>query len=990
MPTRELLSPAQRTQFLSLPAEMSEQMLARYYTLSSEDLVRIRRHRRSHNKLGFAVQLAYLRFPGRTWTASEEASALVVSYIANQLKVNPMGIVQYAAEREATRFEHLVELQKAYSFRQFTPRDYREISIWLMPLALSTDAGPALVGALIEEMRKRKIIIPGITTMERLGWEVRRRAQRQVFRLLMEGLTNLQRTQLQALLTVPAFSRQTLLVWLRQPPGAASPTNFLKVVQRLRWIRELGLDPQVTSRIHQNRLQQLAREGARMTAQRLGEFDAERRDATLVAFLLATAEDLVDQALDMHDRLLGQQFKKGERKQEDHIKKSRKAINEKVLLYARVGKALITAKEETLDAYAAIESVVPWERFVGTVQEAEQLTTTTEVDTVEILVSRYPQLRKYTKELLATFEFQATEANEPLLKALTLLNELNEAGRRNMPKLAPTAFVTGRWEEHIFQEEGIDRHAYELCALSELRSGLRSGDIWIAGSRQHKALEDYLLSNAAWQLHKQAGTTEVIIPADFPTYLAERKEELHRQLSTVEQLLREEKLPDVRLVKGELVITPLVKAVPDEVDALTRQAYDLLPRIKLPDLLLEVDSWAPFSRHFTHLQTGEPPKDRTALFAALLADAINLGLTKMAEACAGMTFNRLAWVVDWHVRDETYTKALAEIINYHHRIPFAAYWGDGTTSSSDGQRFKAGGRPEATAQVNLRYGTEPGVTFYTHLSDQYGPYRVKVISSAVRDAPHMVDGLLYHETDLNIHEHYSDTWGYTDQVFGMTHLLGFRFAPRIRDLGDKRIYSFEKPTTYPGLEFFLGGTINVKQMEAHWDDLLRLTSSLRKGTVTASLILCKLASYPRQNGLAWALREIGRVEKSLFALDWLQNPPLRRRVQVGLNKGEARNGLARAVFSNRLGEIRDRSYEDQRYRASGLNLVVAAIILWNTVYLAEAVEALKNKGVEVKEEYLEHLSPLGWEHINLTGDFQWNMKQIPLQGQLRPLRTKTT
>src|SRR5258708_19420079 len=139
----------------------------------------------------------------------------------------------------------------------------------------------------------------------------------------------------------------------------------------------------------------------------------------------------------------------------------------------------------------------------------------------------------------------------------------------------------------------------------------------------------------------------------------------------------------------------------------------------------------------------------------------------------------------------------------------------------------AGGRPEASAQVNLRYGTEPGVTFYTHLSDQYGPYRVKVISSTVRDAPHMIDGLLYHETGLQIHEHYSDTWGYTDQVFGIAHLLAFRFAPLILDLGDKPLYSFHNPPTYPGLESFLGGTINVKQMETHWDDLLRLTSSLR-------------------------------------------------------------------------------------------------------------------------------------------------------------------
>src|SRR5260370_31778456 len=93
MPTRELLSPAQRAQFLSLPAQMSEQMLARHYTLSSEDLARIRRHRRPHNKLGFAVQLAYLRFPWRTWTASDDVSPPVLSYIANQLKVNPMGII---------------------------------------------------------------------------------------------------------------------------------------------------------------------------------------------------------------------------------------------------------------------------------------------------------------------------------------------------------------------------------------------------------------------------------------------------------------------------------------------------------------------------------------------------------------------------------------------------------------------------------------------------------------------------------------------------------------------------------------------------------------------------------------------------------------------------------------------------------------------------------------------------------------------------------
>src|SRR5712691_1143160 len=135
----------------------------------------------------------------------------------------------------------------------------------------------------------------------------------------------------------------------------------------------------------------------------------------------------------------------------------------------------------------------------------------------------------------------------------------------------------------------------------------------------------------------------------------------------------------------------------------------------------------------------------------------------------------------------------------------------------------------------------------------------------------------------------------TDQVFSTCHLLGFRFAPRLRDLGDRKLYPIEKPSSYPDLDLLIGGAVNVKQITDHWDELLRLTTSLRLGTVTASLMLRKLASYPRQNGLAWALREVGRIEKTLFTLEWFQSLELRRRVQVGLNKGEARNALARAV-----------------------------------------------------------------------------------------------
>ena len=168
-------------------------------------------------------------------------------------------------------------------------------------------------------------------------------------------------------------------------------------------------------------------------------------------------------------------------------------------------------------------------------------------------------------------------------------------------------------------------------------------------------------------------------------------------------------------------------------------------------------------------------------------------------------------------------------------------------------------------------------------------------------------------------------------------------------------------------------------------ELLQPPTTL-KTPASALLMLRKLGSYPRQNGLAVALRELGRIERILFILDWLQSVELRRRVHTGLNKGEARNALARAVFFYRLGEIRDRSFEQQQYRASGLTLATAAIALWNTVYLERATNALRENGHTPDPALRKHLSPLGWEHVNLTGDYQWRNTAKLGKSKFRPLR----
>jgi len=303
VPTRELLAPSQRAPFTELPAELDDRTLGRHYTLSDADLGVIRRRRRASTQLGFAVQLDYARFPGRALGVGEDAHPQVVATLASQLGIDPGAFAAYRQGRDTTRREHLLELQRAFGYRSFSAPVYRELAGWLLPIALSTDVGPVLVGAVVDELRARQILAPALSTIERLAWETRRRAQRLIFVRLTAALTDAQRSQLDALLVVPAGGRITPLAALRQPPSRPTPATFLALAGQLETIRALGLNPDVARQVHQTRP---AREGARYSPQFPQRFAPERRYATLVAFLLETGASLTDQALELHDRLIGQ------------------------------------------------------------------------------------------------------------------------------------------------------------------------------------------------------------------------------------------------------------------------------------------------------------------------------------------------------------------------------------------------------------------------------------------------------------------------------------------------------------------------------------------------------------------------------------------------------------------------------------------------------------------------------------------------------------
>jgi TnpA family transposase len=968
MPRRHALTAAQLDELFALPIEKN--ILIRYWTLADTDLEEIHRRRRERNRLGFALQLCVLRYPGRLLQPGELIPAEPLRFVADQVGATPEALAAYAA-RFQTRYQQLDALREGFGFADFTTGHRHQILAWLLPVALAMTSAAAIATTLMDELRRRRLIVPGPFIVEQLVVAAMILAERQVAHQLTRSLLPIQTNALDALLTTKEGTAISRLVWARQPPGAPGHRALARLVEQRAILNVIAIDPACAEGVHPERLRKLAREGARFTAQHLRALSPLRRRATMVATVLDTITRLTDDTVALFDRAVGRMFRRAEVREQDAMIRDARAINDKVRLLARLGAALIEAREGGADLQEAVASAIGWDKLARSVEEAKRLARPDKADLSALAARAWPVLHRLGPLFLGSLRFHAVPAAAATLRGVELLRSIYESGGRKWPRSLPTSFLRPAWREAVLSADGAERRTWEAATLLALRDRLRAGDIWVEGSRQWRAVEDQLIAPALFAAMREAGPLPVAAPATGEEYLAERRALLEQRLAEVAAKAAADGLEDVRINGDELKITPLKAATPEEAETLADRLYGMMPNLRITSLLAEVDRWIGFTGAFTHLHSGAPVEDRRVALTAVLADATNLGLTRMAEACSVASYRQLAWTTAWHLREETYRQALAILVNAQQRQPLAASFGAADVSSSDGQHFPTAGPGEAVGAVNAHYERTASALFYTHLSARQAPYHTVAIPPS-GEAAYVIDGLLYHEADLSIGTHHTDGGGVSDHNFALAYLLGFYFAPRIPNLAERRLYTFAPTSAWPALEPFIAGRIDEKLITAHWNGVLRFATSVRTGTASASLLLKRLGAYPRQNGLALALREIGRIERTLFMLDWLELPGLRRQATVELNKGEARNALARAICFHRLGRLRDRAVEAQQYRASGLTLVTAAIALWNTVYLGRALDDLRCGGEIIPDALLGHLAPVGWQHINLTGDYLWD------------------
>lgn len=963
MPGRIPMTTRQRAALLMLPDD--EAAIVKHYSLSGEDMTAIDTARTPATRLGYALQLCCLRYPGRHLRHGELLPAVMLDHIAEQVGVDAKVIADFA-RRTPTRYDQLAAIKTRFGFSDLSRPHRVELRTWLTNEAASIIDGRALLGRLLDEMRARRIVIPGVSVVERMAAEAIHQAETDLVAAIDGGLGHEMRQQLDALIDDKVHDRQSRLSWLREPEPRVASASLLEIVEKITLIRGTGISAFSPDVRHEPRLGQFAREGVRYTAQAFQQMRPARRRVVLLATLRELEATLTDAAIDMFIALVGRAHLRARKRLEQRVAVSGREGRERMLRIARVLEAISQAARAGGDVAAAVDAVASLDIIDADAAIIRRTASPHRNEVLDEIAAEYRAFKRMGPSFVRAFDFQGRAGMQPLRDAMAILADLDGDWRRALPDDVPLGHVEHRWRRHVMTAGGIDRTHWEMATYSALSNALASGGIWVPTARVHRALS-VLLAPPASPVPKPAFSL-----GDPHAWLDERAARLD---SALREVARDLDKRDPPLFAGERLRFPKdPKEDPgqDEGRQLALTCYGMVPATRITDVLSQVQRWTGFTRHFGHVSTGLPPADERAFLATLIAEATNLGLSRMAEVCGAGSRRALLRMQTWHMREETFRAALACMTDAIHAEPIATWFGQGHRASADGQAFHLGGPGEAGGAVNAHYGRDPMVKIYTTITDRYAPLHQTVIAGTAGEAIHALDGILGHESSADITALHTDGGGVSDIVFAVMHLLGLDFEPRIPRLSDRQLYGFEPARRYGRLAPLFGRRLGRDLIVSHWAEIAEVIAAMRDRTVTPSLILKKLSAYRQQNSLAAALREVGRIERTLFTLRWFDDTDLRRTVTAELNKGEARNSLARAVAFHRLGRFRDRGLENQQTRAAALNLVTAAIILFNCRYLGRAVDELRHRGTPVDPAMLSRLSPLGWDRINLTGDYIWS------------------
>lgn len=469
-----------------------------------------------------------------------------------------------------------------------------------------------------------------------------------------------------------------------------------------------------------------------------------------------------------------------------------------------------------------------------------------------------------------------------------------------------------------------------------------------------------MVSKEEWSLIKQ-NVTKLAVSNNYEEYIQERKDTLLQRIKWVNENVQT--LEGVSLLNDEIHVKRLEKNTPEEAKDYSKSIYKMLPKIKLTNLLIEVASWTKFDDQFTHASTFKSPNndEKDIIMATLIAMGTNIGLSKMADATDDITYYQMANTAQWRLYDDALSRAQSTLVNFLHKLSLPYYWGDGSTSSSDGMRVQIG-VSSLHAEHNPHYGSGKGATIY-----RFG----------VWEAIYIIDGLMKNKSDIQPYTIHGDTQAQSTPVFALTYLLGIKLMPRIRNWKDLKFYRVDKKHKYKHIDSLFSDVVDWKLIETHWKDMLQVVLSIKAGKIVPSTLLRKLNNYSHKNKLYQAFKELGRVIRTIFLLGYISDIEMRQQITSTTNKMESYNGFSKYFSFGGEGVISENDPDEQEKRIKYNNLVANAVILQNVVDMTLILKELSANGVEFTKSDVATLSPYITKHIKRFGDYVIDLENIP-------------
>lgn len=544
----------------------------------------------------------------------------------------------------------------------------------------------------------------------------------------------------------------------------------------------------------------------------------------------------------------------------------------------------------------------------------------------------------------------------------------------------PQRFISDNMRRYIYEqdpdeEKNIKVDRYEFLIYRLLRNRLEAGDAFCRESIRFRSFEDDLIDDEKWQQKDKLLADAGLITFRQPIHehLDKLKQQLERRLTEVNQRIASGENEHVHKKRGRYGRWTLSNT--RDTESINHTFFDALSPIDIGSVLHYANQHCSFMEAFDHIlgRYAKQPREDHVLVACLIAWGTNMGLGRMGEI-SDIRYPSLSATSDNFIRLETLKEANDRISNAVTELPIFHHYDidDTIHSSSDGQKFETQINTMNSRHSPKYFGLKKGIVSYTMVANHI-PVNARIIGANEHESHYVFDILYNNTTDVQPEVHSTDTHGTNEVNFAILHFFGYQFAPRYKDIYgtvSRSLYGFQHPSHYGDMLIKPVRKINTDLIAEEWENIQRIVLSLALKSTTQSIIVGKLSAYARKNKTKRALWEYDNIIKSLYFLDYIDSPPLRRNVQRTLNRGESYHKLRRAVSHANFGKLRFKTEQEQQIWNECSRLIANCIIYYNASILSNILTYRENQGQD--SDVLKQISPVAWQHINLYGHYEFN------------------